>query len=64
MNLDAEEIAQWKQLGVATTSDAMEGLGLRRSVITGLRTTAPDAVAVGPAFTIRQMLKHATASNA
>ncbi len=57
-----EEIAQWKQLGVATTSDAMEGLGLRRSVITGLRTTAPDAVAVGPAFTIRQMLKHASAS--
>lgn len=56
--LAKEEITAWQRLGTATVSDAMETLEFRRSVIPGLRCTAPDTVAVGTAFTIRQMLKH------
>ncbi|GAA4341470.1 dimethylmenaquinone methyltransferase [Pigmentiphaga soli] len=61
--LDPKEIENWQRLGTATTSDAMEELGFRRSVVTGLRCTAPDKVAVGIAFTMRQMLKHASAGH-
>ncbi len=60
--LDPQEIAAWQRLGVATVSDVMEAMNLRRSVVTGLRTTAPDAVTVGPAFTIRQVIKHVSAA--
>lgn len=56
------DIAAWRKLGSSTTSDAMEALGLRRTVIPGMRCTAPDAVAVGPAFTIRQIIKHGSSS--
>jgi len=62
--LDQEEIAGWRRLGTATVSDAMESLAFRRSVIPGMRCTVPDTVAVGTAFTIRQMLKHASADKA
>jgi regulator of RNase E activity RraA len=40
-------------------SDAMETLGLRRSVITGYKLIAPEGTAiVGLAFTVRQQRKH------
>ncbi len=55
------EVAAWQRLGVARVSDAMEAMGMRRSVVTGMRTTAPDAVTVGPALTIRQIIKHVSA---
>lgn len=42
-------------------SDAMEALGMRRTVIFNMRCTVPDIVSVGTAFTIRQVLKHGSA---
>ena len=45
----------------ANVSDAMETLGLRRSVITGYKALGPGGVAVvGRAFTVRQHRKHAS----
>lgn len=44
-------------------SDAMEGLGLPRSVLHGYTYLGtPGAKMVGPAFTLRQVPKHVTAS--
>ncbi len=60
--MNTDTLNDWRKLGSATVSDAMETLGLRRSVIPGMRCTAPDAVTVGPAFTIRQIIKHGTAA--
>lgn len=61
--LSAHEIAAWRKFGVATVSDAMEMLHLRRSVITGLRCTVTDVTAVGSALTIRQLVKHASSTH-
>jgi len=58
-----QEIESWRLLGAATVSDAMEAMGLRRTVIPGMRCTLPDHVAVGPAFTIRQLIKHGSATH-
>ncbi|MDO8279221.1 MAG: RraA family protein [Burkholderiaceae bacterium] len=52
----------WRRLGTAVVSDAMEALGMRRSVIFNMRCTLPDVVSAGPAFTIRQLVKHGSAA--
>lgn len=57
-----ETLALWKKLGSSTVSDAMEAMGFRRTVIPGMRCTAPDAVAVGPAVTLRQIIKHGSST--
>jgi 4-hydroxy-4-methyl-2-oxoglutarate aldolase len=43
-------------------SDAMEAIGLRRSVIVGFRCTTGSDPVVGVAFTIRQVPKHSPAT--
>ena len=61
--LSREEIAAFEALGTGQVCDAMETIGLRRSVILGLRFVAPeDAVLVGVACTARQAPKREPAT--
>lgn len=63
MTLDTQDRARLSAAGTSGLSDAMERLGLPRSIITGFRCTAEGATAaVGTAFTIRQVPKHAPAT--
>lgn len=59
MTLDTETKSRLSTAGTARLSDAMERLGLPRSVITGFRCSTEGAVS-GAAFTIRQVPKHAS----
>lgn len=59
MTLDASVRSRLAAAGTSGVSDAMERLGLSRTVITGFRCSTQDAPAVvGSAFTIRQLPKH------
>jgi 4-hydroxy-4-methyl-2-oxoglutarate aldolase len=54
---------EFKTLASGNICDAMELLGLRRSVIHGFTFLAPPGIVlVGPAFTVRQIPKHGSAS--
>ena len=60
MPLTDQERADFIALASGQISDAMEGLGLRRSVVTGLMMlAAPGAKIVGTAVTVRQVPKNA-----
>jgi len=60
MPLTDQERAEFAALASGQISDAMEMLGLRRSVVTGLMMLAsPGAKIVGPAVTVRQVPKTA-----
>jgi 4-hydroxy-4-methyl-2-oxoglutarate aldolase len=62
MGANREE--EYKNLSSGNLSDAMELLGLRRSVIHGFTPLAPPgSILVGPALTVRQIPKHGSASN-
>ncbi len=62
MTLDASVRSRLAAAGTSGVSDAMERLGLSRTVITGFRCSTQDAPAVvGSAFTIRQLPKHSPA---
>lgn len=59
MSLTDHDLARFRRLSASQLSDAMEGLGLRRSVIAGFRFLGrDDAVMVGTACTVRQVPKH------
>jgi 4-hydroxy-4-methyl-2-oxoglutarate aldolase len=59
MAVAAPQITRLSAAGTAGVSDAMERLGLPRSVIAGFCLSTPDAAAVvGAAFTVRQVPKH------
>ncbi len=61
MSLTDQERADFAALASGQISDAMEMLGLRRSIVTGLMMlAAPGAKIVGPAVTVRQVPKNAT----
>lgn len=62
MTLDASAISRLSAAGTSGVSDVMERLGLPRTAITGFRCSA-EGVAVGIAFTIRQIPKHAPATH-
>lgn len=51
--------AEMADVGTGPISDAMEGMRLRRTVINGMQFVSQDPTAclVGPAFTVRQVLK-------
>ncbi len=60
MPLTDQERAEFAALASGQISDAMESLGLRRSVVTGLMMlAAPGAKIVGTAVTVRQVPKNA-----
>lgn len=60
MPLTNQERADFGVLASGQISDAMESLGLRRSVVTGLMMlAAPGAKIVGTAVTVRQVPKNA-----
>jgi 4-hydroxy-4-methyl-2-oxoglutarate aldolase len=60
MSLTDQERADFTALASGQISDAMEILGLRRSVVTGLMMlAAPGAKIVGTAVTVRQVPKNA-----
>jgi regulator of RNase E activity RraA len=60
MPLTDQERADFAALASGQISDAMESLGLRRSVVTGLMMLAsPGAKIVGTAVTVRQVPKNA-----
>jgi regulator of RNase E activity RraA len=57
--LSRTEIDELAGVVTGNISDAMELLGIRRTVIVGFRFVAPvDTVVVGTAFTVRQAPKH------
>lgn len=57
--LNKSEIAQFNGLGTGQISDAMELMGIRRSVIVGFTfVAAADTLMVGTAFTVLQAPKH------
>lgn len=60
--LSEQERLLWQQIGCATACDAMERLSMRRTVISGLRYLGPGNAMVGPAYTVRQIPKHGSAS--
>ncbi len=63
MTVDAIRMRDYKTLASGNISDAMELLGLRRSVIHGFTFIAPPGtILVGPAITVHQIPKHASAS--
>jgi 4-hydroxy-4-methyl-2-oxoglutarate aldolase len=62
MTFDVSDRAKLSAAGTSGLSDAMERLGLPRGVITGFRCST-EGVAVGTAFTIRQIPKHASATH-
>lgn len=62
MTLDARDKAQLSAAGTSGLSDVMERLCLPRTAITGFRSST-EGVAVGTAFTIRQVPKHAPAAH-
>lgn len=58
-----EKIERFKALPTGNVSDAMDKLGIRRGVITGLVQLSPEQpMAVGFARTIKQMKRHQTAN--
>src|SRR5215831_9451372 len=60
MPLTDQERAEFAALASGQISDAMEMLGLRRSIVTGLiMLAAPGAKIVGTAVTVRQIPKNA-----
>lgn len=61
MTASAEEMARLAAVGTSGVSDAMERLGLPRSVLTGFCRIAPGTVA-GRALTVRQVPKRQTAA--
>lgn len=58
MTLSASDRARLAAAATSDVSDAMERLALPRTVMTGFRCSVEGAVAVGTAFTIRQVPKH------
>jgi 4-hydroxy-4-methyl-2-oxoglutarate aldolase len=63
MPLTDQERAEFAALASGQISDAMEMLGLRRSIVTGLMMLAvPGAKIVGTAVTVRQVPKNADES--
>jgi 4-hydroxy-4-methyl-2-oxoglutarate aldolase len=61
--MDLNNLREFKTLASGNICDAMELLGLRRSVIHGFNFIAPqETILVGPAFTVRQIPKHGSAS--
>ena len=60
--MDAGSLRDFKTLSSGNICDAMESLGLRRSVIHGFTFIAPpESIMVGPALTVRQIPKHGSA---
>jgi len=60
--MDADSLRDYKNLSSGNICDAMELLGLRRSVIHGFTFVAPPgSIVVGPALTVRQIPKHGSA---
>jgi 4-hydroxy-4-methyl-2-oxoglutarate aldolase len=61
--MDVDRLRDFKNLSSGNICDAMELLGLRRSVIHGFTFIGPPgSIVVGPALTVRQIPKHGSAS--
>ncbi|MEX2643476.1 MAG: hypothetical protein WD270_08490 [Acetobacterales bacterium] len=61
--MDRIDLEPFRRIATGNASDAMEAMGMRRTVILGLTMIAqPGTKLVGRAFTMRQLPKYATAN--